>query len=256
MDARAIADELLVARRERKAILPFTDANPFFSVETAYEVQRFGIEDRLAEGHRVVGAKLGLTSRVKREAMGIHEPLYGWLTSDMVHPSGERLPLDELIAPRAEPEIAFLLGDVPQAPATVPGVLAATAAVFAAIEVVDSRYRDFRFRLSDSVADDAGAGRVVLGPRACPPTEVENLRLVGCVLRARGEVVGTAASAAVMGHPAAAVAWLVNALAARGESLEKGMVVLSGGLTTPVSLSAGSVVSAEFDGLGSVEVHC
>lgn len=256
MDPRSIADDLIVAERERKPIPAFSDAHPFLDVDTAYRAQQMGIEHRLGEGEHLFGAKLGLTSRVKREAMGIHQPLFGWLTSAMVHPLGERLPLDELIHPRVEPEIAFLMRDEPEYPATVISVLAATEVVFAAIEVIDSRYRDFRFRLADSIADDAGAARVVLGSQARTVAELEDVRLVGCVLRAQGEVAGTAAGAAVMGHPAAAVAWLVNTLARRGEHLHKGMVVLTGGLTAPVSMGPDSVVSAEFDGLGSVEVYC
>ena len=112
----------------------------------------------------MIGAKLGLTSRVKREALGIHEPVYGRLTSGMLVPVGAAVPLDQLIHPRAEPEIAFLIGKRLDGPVTPAGVLAATDAVVAAIEVVDSRYSD-RFRLPDSVADNAGAARVVLGPR-------------------------------------------------------------------------------------------
>jgi 2-keto-4-pentenoate hydratase len=133
-------------------------------------------------------------------------------------------------------------------------VIAATDAIVGAVEIMDSRYRE-RFRLPDSVADNAGAARVVLGSRPRSPSELEDLALIGCVFWSRGEVVGTAAGGAVMGHPAAAVAWLVNTLAARGEHLPAGSVVLSGGLTAAVPLIGGDRLTAEFDGLGSVEVH-
>jgi 2-keto-4-pentenoate hydratase len=132
-------------------------------------------------------------------------------------------------------------------------VLRSTEAVVAAIEVVDSRYRD-RFRLPDSVADNAGAARVMLGSRPRKPSELEDLRLIGCVFRSQGELVATAAGGAAMGNPAAAVAWLVNTLAAKGEQLQEGALVLSGGLTSAVPLRRGGSVFAEFDGLGSVEV--
>jgi 2-oxo-3-hexenedioate decarboxylase len=161
-----------------------------------------------------------------------------------------------LIHPRAEPEIAFLLGRDVTAPATVTSVLAATEAVFAAVDILDSRYDDFRFTLPDVIADNASGGRIVLGPQARRPDELVDLRLLGCVLRAGGEVVATAAGAAVSGHPAAAVAWLANRLGAQGKSLRAGMLVLSGGLTAPVPLEPGTAIAAEFDGLGSVEVYC
>ena len=196
-----------------------------------------------------------MTSRIMQQVVNINEPVYGWLTSGMVAPHGEPLPLDELIHPRAEPEIAFLLRDEPARPATVMSVLSVTEAVFAAIEVLDSRYEHYRYRLPDVIADNVGAARFVLGPRARKPGELEDLRLVGCVLRSQGEVVGTGAGGAALGHPAAAVAWLVNALAAQGRHLTPGSVVLSGGLTAPVPLLRGHALSADFDGLGTVGVY-
>ena len=255
MDARSIADALIVAERERKAIAPFTDPAPDLDAETGYRAQRMVVQHRLDRGERVIGAKLGLTSRAKQEAMGVHEPLYGWLTSGMVQPHGEPLPLGELIHPRVEPEIAFLIGRELTAPATVTSVLEATEAIFAAVEVLDSRYEEFRFRLPDVIADNASGSRIVLGPRARAARELCDLRLLGCVLRARGDVVATAAGGAVMGHPAAAVAWLVNKLSPEDRRLQRGAVVLSGGLTAPVPMRPGSVVSAEFDGLGTVDVY-
>jgi len=256
MDPRSIADALIVAERQRTAIAPFTDADPALDAETGYQAQRMVLTYRLDRGERLIGAKLGLVSRAKQEAMGVHEPLYGWLTSGMVHPHGEPLPLGELIHPRVEPEIAFLIGRELRVPATIISVLEATEAVLAAVEVLDSRYQDFRFRLPDVIADNASGSRVVLGPRARVPGDLCDLRLLGCVLRAQGDVAATAAGGAVMGHPAAAVAWLVNRLCPEDWRLEPGALVLSGGLTAPVPMRPGSVVSAEFDGLGTVDVYC
>ncbi len=253
-DPRAIADTLIEAERTGTPVVPFTRAYPFLDAATAYKAQRLFVEHRLQAGESLVGAKLGLTSQVKRDALGIDQPVYGRLTSGMLVPPGEPIPLDQLIHPRAEPEIAFLIGEVIEGPVTAAGVLAATEAVVAAVEVMDSRYSD-RFRLPDSVADNAGAARFVLGSRPRRPGDLEDLRLVGCVFRSRGEVVGTAAGGAVMGDPAAAVAWLINTLAGKGEQLPAGSVVLSGGLTVSVPLGHGASVSAEFDGLGSIEVH-
>jgi 2-keto-4-pentenoate hydratase len=253
IDARAMAGQLIDAERTRTPLAPFTRAYPFLDADTAYEAQWHVVQRRLAEGEELAGAKLGLTSRVKRDALGIQEPLSGWLTTRMLLPPGEPVPLDELIHPRAEPEIAFLIGRLLEPPATVASVLAATEAVLAAVEVMDSRY-DSRFRFADSVADNAGAARAVLGSTPRRPADLEDLKLTGCVFRSRGALVGTAAAGAAMGHPAAAVAWLVNTLATRGHYLREGSVVLSGGLTASVAITRGSVVSAEFDGLGSVHV--
>ena len=250
-DPRRMAERLIDAERTRTPIAPFTNAYPFLDGETAYKAQWHVVEHRLTGGEELAGAKLGLTSRVKRDALGIQEPLYGWLTTGMLLAHGEPVPVKDLIHPRAEPEIAFLIGQLLEPPATVTSVLAGTAAVLAAIEVMDSRYAS-RFRYADSVADNAGAARVVLGSTFRRPTDLEDLKLIGCVFRSRGEVTGTAAAGAAMGHPAAAVAWLVNTLGRRGESLRPGTVVLTGGLTASVPLERGSVVSAEFDDLGSV----
>ena len=248
------ADELIVAERERKELVPFTDAHPDFGVAAAYEAQRLFVQSKLDAGQALTGAKLGLTSRAKQQDMGVSEPLYGQVTSGMIAPYGEALDIGMLIHPRLEPEIAFLLAKDLAGPTNVTGVLAATEAVFGAVDVLDSRFRDFRFKLPDVIADNASAGRFFLGPRACRPGELEDLRLLGCVLRGDGDVIHTAAGAAVMGHPAASVAWLANQLADRGEHLPAGSLVFSGGLTAAVSIRPGHAVTAEFEDLGTIEV--
>ena len=253
IDASSIAADLVVAERERKAIVPFTDAHPDLDLDTAYAAQHEVVRAKLDAGERIVGAKLGLTSRAKQQAMGVDSPLYGWVTSGMLAPFGEPVDTDRMIHPRVEPEIAFLLARDIEAPATVTSVLAATDVVFAAIDVLDSRYENFRFTLPDVVADNASAAAFLLGPISRSPSELGDLRLLGCVMRVGGEVVATAAGAAVMGHPAASVAWLANRLAERGERLTAGMLVFSGGLTAPVPLTAAAAVTAEFDGLGTIE---
>jgi 2-oxo-3-hexenedioate decarboxylase len=251
---QAMADALISAERERKPIAPFTCAQPFLGAQAAYAVQSLFVGRRLQDGERVIGAKLGMTSKVKRAALGIGEPVYGRLTSGMIHPFGEPLRLGGLIHPSAEPEIAFLLGRPIGAFTTLAGVMAATELVFPALEVVDSRYRE-RFRLPDSIADNAGAARVILGAQGRSPRDLVDLHVLGCLFRwDRGSY--TAAGGAVMGHPAAALAWLANTLAAQGEQLDAGTIVLSGALTGSVPLRPGRVATAEFDGLGSVGVCC
>jgi 2-oxo-3-hexenedioate decarboxylase len=252
--AAAIADALVVAERERKPIVPFSREQPFLSSRTAYAAQELFVAHRLQAGERVIGAKLGMTSAVKRAALGISEPVFGRLTSGMVHPYGEPLRTGELIHPSAEPEIAFLLGRRIDGFVTPAGILAATELVFPALEVVDSRYCE-RFRLADSIADNAGAARVILGAQGRSPRDLVGLHVLGCVYQFPGGSY-TAAGGAVMGHPAAALTWLAEALTERGEHLEAGTIVLSGALTAAVPLTAGSVATAEFDGLGTVEVRC
>jgi 2-oxo-3-hexenedioate decarboxylase len=255
IEASQIAEVLASAERDRKELSPFTDEHPDLDLQTAYDAQWAGIERRQAAGERLVGAKLGLTSKAKQRVMNVDAPLYGWVTDRMLLPYGEPVELSRFIHPRVEPEIAFLLARPVAAPATVTTVLAATEAVFAAVDVLDSRYENFRFQLPDVVADNASAAGFLLGPRAVPPAELEDLRLLGCVLRVNGDVVATAAGAAVMGHPAASVAWLVNRLAERGQTLDAGMLVFSGGLTEPVPLQVGVSVTAEIDQLGTIEVY-
>jgi 2-oxo-3-hexenedioate decarboxylase len=251
-----IAEALDAAVTGRRALAaPFTDEHPDLGSDLAYDIQDLVVGARLHRGARIVGAKLGLTSRAKQERMNVDEPLYGWLTSDMVLPTGAAVDLGAFIHPRVEPEIAFLLGEEIEPPATVAGVLAATDLVFAALEIIDSRYDAFRFRHPDVVADNASCAGVVVGSVAVPAELAGDLRLTGCVLRSGGEVVATAAGAAVLGHPAESVAWLINELDGRGRRLPAGSIVLSGGLTDAVPVSAGSFVSAELDGLGVVELR-
>ena len=255
IEAGEIARELAAAERERRHRQPFTDRFPDLDLETAYAAQSAGVQAKLEAGERLVGAKLGLTSKAKQRVMNVDAPLYGFVTSGMLAPYGEPVRLDDFIHPRVEPEIAFLLARDVHAPATVTTVLDATAAVFAAIDILDSRYEQFRFALPDVVADNASAGGFVVGPRAVPPGQLGDLSLLGCVLRVDGEVVHTAAGGAVLGHPAASVAWLANQLGSRKQHLHAGWLIFSGGLTEPVPLQPGLAVTAEIAGLGAIEVH-
>ncbi len=251
-DIAALADELRAAEAERRSIPQLSAKPDGLDLATAYEVQRHNFERRLAGGDSFMGYKLGLTSRAKQVAMGVASPLWGRLSAGLLHPEEEPLDLGALIHPRVESEIAFLLGrDVDGPTATTASVLAATEGVFPALEILDSRYDDFRFTLADVVADNASAAGVVCGGRLLAPAAVD-VQLEGMVLRSDGEVVDTAAGAAVSGHPAAAVAWLAR----EAGGLPAGAIVLSGGLTAPVSLTPGTVVSAEFTHLGSVTLRC
>ena len=200
------------------------------------------MQHRIDHGERLVGAKLGMTSQVVQRALNVAEPVYGWLTSGMLAEPGEPMSGRGFTQARAEPEIALLIRDELAAPVTVAGVLAATESVYGAIEVLESHYTDYRYKRPDVIADNVGAGAVVLGTRPRRPDELDDLGLIGCTFRRRGELVGTAAGAAALGHPAAAVVWLVDALAARGQTLPAGSLVLTDGLTRPVPLVLTDVV--------------
>jgi 2-oxo-3-hexenedioate decarboxylase len=248
------ADYLLEAEARREAVAPITDTDPELTLDDAYRIQDELVTRRIAAGERLVGAKLGLTSRAKQASMGVYQPIYAWLTDGMVVPLEAPLPLGELIHPRVEPEIVFVLGrDLAGPGVTAQAVLDATASVCCGLEVIDSRYADFRFTLPDVVADNASASRFVLGPRRVAADF--DLRLEGCLLEVDGKLVATAAGAAVLGHPAEAVALLANALALRGKRLEAGWVVLSGGLTDAVPLATGRHVDASFARLGHVGIR-
>jgi 2-oxo-3-hexenedioate decarboxylase len=255
VDVGKWADHLLDAEARRVAVAPITDTEPALGLDDAYAIQDELLARRLARGERLVGAKVGLTSRAKQEAMGVGEPVYGWLTDAMALPAEAPVVLSELIHPRVEPEIVFLLGDDLAGPGvTAQDVLAATEAVCCGLEVIDSRYEDFRFSLADVVADNTSAARFVLNPRRVDPGPID-LALVGCLLEDGPDLVATAAGAAVVGHPAESVALLANHLGRRGRRLEAGWVVLSGGLTDAARLAPGSHVTATFGHLGRVGVR-
>jgi len=252
--ADEIAAVLIAGERDRVEVAQISDRHPDVDLATAYAAQKAFVQSKLDAGDRLVGYKLGLTSRNKQRAMGVDSPLYGRVTSSMLATYGDPIPFDRFITPRVESEIAFLLKDDVVAPATVTSVLAATDLVYGAVDVLDSRYQGFKFTLTDVVADNASAGAFYLGPVARRPEDLE-LHLIGCVVRVDGEVVMTAAGAAVMGHPAASVAWLANQLAAEGNTLKAGQLIFSGGVTAPVPVVRGGSVTFEFDGLGAIEVY-
>lgn len=246
-----LAATLATARRERRAVPPFSDTYPDLDAQTGYAVQRLA----RAAGGPLTGWKLGVTSRAKQVQVGVDSPIHGFLAAEHVLDIGEPLRVAEHIAPRGEPEIVLVIGRDLAGPAvSAADVLAATSHVAVGIEVLDSRYQDYRFTIPDVVADDASAGRYVVGTPV--PLDGIDLRLVGVVLEHNGDVVATASGAASLGHPAAAVAWLVRSLADQEEGLRAGQVVLSGGLTAAMPLAAGDTLVATIDRLGSVELAC
>lgn len=250
-----LAEELLQAWGTRVPVDPLTERFPALTLAQAYEIQLAGIRRRLEGGRRVVGKKIGLTSKAMQDLLGVHEPDYGHLLDDMVVPNGQAVPMSRLLQPRCEGEIAFLLKrDLVGPGVTVAEVLAATEAVLPALEIVDSRVRDWRIQIQDTVADNASSALLVLGDKLTPVHGLD-LRLVGMVLEKNGQVAATGAGAAVLGHPAAAVAWLANELGEFGVALKAGEVVLSGALTAALPIAAGDAFRVEFDRLGSASIR-
>lgn len=249
-----VVEELLAAEAERRDRGPITDEYPDLDLPGAYVAQDLLVERKLAAGERLVGAKLGLTSEAKQRRMGIDAPLTAWLTDAMGVAPGSPVRMDELIHPRVEPEIVFVLGEDLAGPGvTAERALAAVATVHAGFEVIDSRYRDFKFTLPDVVADNASSARFGMSTEAFDPADLD-LVVEEAVLRVDGEEVDRATGAAVQGNPAEALALAANDLGRRGKSLRAGWIVLTGGMTDAVFLHRGRTVSVDFATLGTVSV--
>lgn len=234
-------------------ITMLTAEAPEMTLEEAYDIQRASIARRLERGEALVGMKMGLTSKAKMEQVGVHNPIYGHLTDTMVEGSGAELDRDLFIHPRVEPEVAFLLGDDLEGPVTPAEALDAVESVCGALEVIDSRFRDFKFTIIDVVADNASSSKIVLGTERVAPDELD-LGNLGMVMSHNGEVVKTGSSAAIYEHPANSLAELANMLAERGEKLEAGQIVMAGGATAAIHVDSGDHVQVEVDGLGTVEL--
>jgi 2-oxo-3-hexenedioate decarboxylase len=249
---RAIAQSLEEAEVEKREVTRITEANPDLSVEDAYRIQEELVGLKLQRGYRIVGPKMGLTSQAKMKQMNVSDPIYGYVFDYMVV-GGSVLSMRELIHPKVEAEIAFVLGrDIEGPGITGAQVLAATEYIVAALEIIDSRYRNFEFTLPDVIADNTSSSRVFIGSTLRKPEEMD-LDLVGVTLSINGEIKDLGAGAAVLSHPANSVAMLANMLSRRGLKLKAGEIILSGGITGAHMLSAGDMVTAKWDGLGSIE---
>ncbi|UOZ08239.1 2-keto-4-pentenoate hydratase [Amycolatopsis sp. WQ 127309] len=249
MNVREAAAALLATESERP---PLSADWPDLDVDTAYAIQDEALRQRRARGETLIGVKLGLTSRAKQQRMGIDSPLLAWLTDAMVLPAGVPVPSSSLLHPRAEPELVFVLGRRLSGPGvTAATALAAVDRVYGGMEIIDSRYADYRFTLPDAVADNGSSSHFTLGPIGLSPSALD-LTLEAALLEVDGQIVDTATGAAVQGHPAEALALAANTLATRGLALEPGWLVLTGGMTDAVPLNPGSRVAAHFSHLGSV----
>ncbi|MDS1272591.1 fumarylacetoacetate hydrolase family protein [Lipingzhangella sp. LS1_29] len=253
-DVSQAARTMLAAEQSATACPPLTADWSDLDMATAYTIQDEALDQRRQRGETLIGIKLGLTSRAKQIRMGIDTPSLAWLTDAMVLPFGEPLTRTQMIHPRAEPEIVFILKDR----LSGPGITAATALravgqVYGGIEIIDSRFQDFSFTASDAVADNASSARFVLGPIARAPDGLD-LTQEACLLEVDGEVVDAATGAAVQGHPAEALALAANQLAERGISLEPGWIILTGGMTDAVPVPPDTQITARFTNLGATTI--
>ena len=248
-----VAARLRTAEDRREPVPPVVDEWPALTIADGYNIQRVNIDRRLAQGEVVVGHKVGLSSKAMQRMMGVEEPDFGHLLSTMEVPNGGTMGVGSCIRPRVEVEVAFVLGAPLSGPdCTVDEVLAATAAFRPAVEIIDSRIADWRIGIVDTIADNASSKAFVLGDPV--PRDALDSRMVPAVLWLNGDITETGVSAAVLGHPATAVAWLANTLHAFGVVLEAGHVILPGSCTRAVPVDAGDVVLAEFGPLGDVTV--
>lgn len=249
-----LAQELLNAAKTGVPVPPLTERHPDLGLDGAYAIQLAQVRARAGVGARVSGHKIGLTSAAIQRQLGVREPDFGHLFADM-EITGRTVSTGRFIAPRAEPELAFVLGRELHGPrVTTRDVAAAVHLVLPALEIIDSRIEDWRIGLPDTVADNASCGAYVLGATGVPLDQVD-LNQLGCVLRVGAEIAATGSASAVLGNPLAGIAWLANTLGRYGTSLKVGQVILSGSMTAAVDLVPGTTISAEFSGLGNLSLH-
>ncbi len=250
-----LAEYLENAELNAKAVPQISLRHPGITEANGYAIQHEIRRRKTARGTQIVGMKAGLTSRAKMRQVGVENPSYGFLADYFAVPDGGEIERARLIHPRVEPEIAFVLKKPLRGPGChIGAVLAATEFVMPALEIIDSRYENFKFDFASVVADNSSSSRFVLGGRARPVEELD-LRTLGMVLEHNGKPFSFGAGAAVLGHPALAVALVVNLLARRDEGLEAGTMILTGGITEAVACQAGDHVCLRMQDLGSVSAR-
>lgn len=258
MDHSRWAEYLFTAadqRREVQAITAQLAAQQVeeLTIDDAYAIQAALLELHLGRGDHLAGAKLGLTSAAKQEQMGVSEPVYGWVPQASVL-SGPEVSISELIHPRCEPELVFILAEDLAGPGvTAEDALDATEKVVGGIEVIDSRYEAFSFTLTDVIADNTSAARVAIGSDGAGPRDVD-AKAIACDFEVDGEITGSATGEALLGDPAGCLAMLANHLGKHGQKLQAGWLVMAGAPTDARPLSVGTTATAHYSHLGSVTV--
>jgi 2-keto-4-pentenoate hydratase len=249
-----LASALYKAEQTGSPIEPLSFTHPEIDADDAYAIQLEGVRLRMQTGAALAGWKIGLTSKAMQQMLGIREPDFGHLFDTMRLASGSEVACAGLIWPRVEPEIAFRLkADLRGPGISAADVVDATEYLMPALELIDSRIKDWRIKLVDTVADNASCGRYVLGD----PVAIQgfDVRLIGMNYYLDRDLVSTATGAAVLGNPAEAVAWLANMLSVYGQGLQAGQIVMPGSLVAAVDARPGRVIRAEYDRLGPVELR-
>ena len=250
-----LGDELYEALAAGKTVSPLTSRGFDITIEDAYHIQQRMLARRIEKGEKVVGKKIGVTSKAVMNMLGVGQPDFGYLLDGMVYNEGESIPMASLIQPKAEGEIAFLMNKDLMGPGlTAADILAATEGVMACFEIVDSRILDWKIKIQDTVADNASCGVFVLGDKLVDPKKID-LALCGMVLEKNGEIVVTGAGAATMASPVNAMVWLANTLGRLGISLNAGDIVLSGALGAMVPVKAGDSLRCTIGGIGGCSVR-
>ena len=252
---QACGDELYEAMIKRTPVRPLTERFSDITIDDAYHISLRMLERRIEAGERVIGKKIGLTSKAVQNMLKVGQPDFGYLTDSMAFSQGEEMPISErLMQPKAEGEIAFILKKDLMGPGiTNADVLAATDCVIPCFEVVDSRVENWEIKIQDTVADNASCGLFVLGDRAVDPRKVD-LATCGMVVEKNGSIISTGAGAAALGSPVNCVTWLANTLGQFGIPLKAGEVILSGSLVPLEPVKAGDFMSVSIGGLGSASV--
>jgi 2-oxopent-4-enoate/cis-2-oxohex-4-enoate hydratase len=253
---KTFGDDLYEALVRRETIAPLTEQDPEITIDDAYQISLQMLDRRLATGERVVGKKIGVTSKVVMDMLNVDRPDFGYLTDRMMYATGAEVPLSTtLIHPRAEGEIAFVLKHDLNGPGiSNADVLRATDFVLPCFEIVDSRIRDWKIKIHDTIADNASCGVVVMGANAVKPTAVD-LSTCGMVVQLNGEIISTGAGAAALGSPVNCVTWLANTLGEIGIPLKAGEVILSGSLVPLQPVQVGDNMQVSVGGLGSCSVR-
>ncbi|WP_067668140.1 2-keto-4-pentenoate hydratase [Nocardia miyunensis] len=252
---RELAAELAAAERDRVPIDPLVTRYPEIDVVDSYEIQLVNIRERLDGGAKVIGHKVGLSSEAMQKMMGVDEPDYGHLLAEMEVFENTPVDTSKYLYPRVEVEVGFVLGaDLPGEECTEADVLAATVAYAPSIELIDSRIKDWKIALCDTIADNASSAGWVLGPERVAPNALD-IKKIDARLTRNGEPIAEGRSDAVLGDPTIAVAWLARKVASFGVRLKAGDIVLPGSCTRAIDARPGDDFHAEFDGLGSVRLR-
>jgi 2-oxopent-4-enoate/cis-2-oxohex-4-enoate hydratase len=253
---KACGDELYNALITRTPIRPLTERFDDISIEDAYHISLQMVERRVQAGERIIGKKIGVTSKAVQNMLNVHQPDFGFLTDKMVYSQGAEMPISEqLIQPKAEGEIAFILKrDLMGPGVTNADVLAATECVIPCFEIVDSRIKNWNIKIQDTVADNASCGLFILGDQAISPHKID-LSTCGMVVEKNGALLSTGAGAAALGSPVNCVAWLANTLGKFGIGLKAGEVILSGSLVPLEPIKAGDHMRVDIGGMGSASVR-